>query len=151
MNIEYFKIEKLFNQYNVTLSFDNEVNIFLGENGMGKTTILNCLYAVLSGRLEKLDNIVFERLEVKFANSDNLVLERKDLTRYLEENFFDLPRYHSRLRYGNLNNIFSEKEKMELKAIAKDGTYDFRDIKSYILKVSEVFGIPIRAAENTVE
>ena len=50
--------------------FENDVNIFLGENGMGKTTILNCLYAVLSGRLEKLDNVVFEKIQIKFTNNE---------------------------------------------------------------------------------
>ena len=49
---------------------ENDVNIFLGENGMGKTTILNCLYAVLSGRLEKLDNVVFEKIQIKFTNNE---------------------------------------------------------------------------------
>ena len=37
---------------------------------MGKTTILNCLYAVLSGRLEKLDNVVFEKIQIKFTNNE---------------------------------------------------------------------------------
>ena len=69
-NMEYFKIKRLFNQQDVDLLFENDVNIFLGENGMGKTTILNCLYAVLSGRLEKLDNVVFEKIQIKFTNNE---------------------------------------------------------------------------------
>lgn len=108
--IEYFKIRKLFNQYDVELFLEEDVNIFIGENGMGKTTILNCLYGVLSGRLEKLDNIVFEKIQIKFENNKELILERKDLIRYLEENVYDTPRYR-RMRHTNLGNIFSEKWK----------------------------------------
>lgn len=147
--IEYFKIKKLFNQYDVELNFENEVNIFLGENGMGKTTILNCLYAVLSGRLEKLDNILFERLEIKFVNSDKLTLKRKDLVRYLED-VYDSPRYR-RIRHTNLNSIFSEKEKEELKDMIKEGSYSYENVKKYISRVYEVYAIPERYAREELE
>ena len=46
--IKSFAIFNLFGRYNVTLKFDKEVNIYVGENGLGKTTILNCLYSVLN-------------------------------------------------------------------------------------------------------
>lgn len=45
-NLKSFKILGLFDRYDVELPFDKEVNIFIGENGLGKTTILNCLYYV---------------------------------------------------------------------------------------------------------
>lgn len=117
VKIEYFKIFNLFNQYNVSLNFEDDVNIFLGENGMGKTTILSCLYYVLSGRLDKLDNILFDSVVIKFAGNEEFTLKRNDLNRYLEENVYDTPRYR-RMRHSNLGNIFSEKEKEELKRLA---------------------------------
>lgn len=46
-NIEYVNIIGLFGRYNVKVSLDNQVNIFIGENGLGKTTILNCVYYIL--------------------------------------------------------------------------------------------------------
>jgi DNA repair exonuclease SbcCD ATPase subunit len=58
--IKLFEIKGLFNQFNIALPLDNNVNIFLGENGMGKTTILNCLYFVLYGNYERLNNILFD-------------------------------------------------------------------------------------------
>ena len=63
-NLERFVIIGLFNEYNVDLDLQKEVNIFVGENGMGKTTILNCLYSVLSGRVEELINTAFEEIRV---------------------------------------------------------------------------------------
>ena len=110
--IQYFRIYNLFNQYNVSLNFEDNVNIFLGENGMGKTTILSCLYYVLSGRLDKLDNILFDSIVIRFEGNEELTLKRNDLNRYLEENVYDTPRYR-RMRHSNLGNIFSEKEKEE--------------------------------------
>ena len=45
-SIERFTIKGLFGRNDVTLNFKNEVNIYIGENGLGKTTILNCLYYI---------------------------------------------------------------------------------------------------------
>ncbi len=41
--IKRFQIEELFGIYNVDIPFCNNINIFIGENGLGKTTILNCI------------------------------------------------------------------------------------------------------------
>lgn len=68
-NLKYFKIYGLFHRYNVALTFDREVNIYIGENGLGKTTILNCLYYVLEKKLKQLEEVVFDSIEIKFQNS----------------------------------------------------------------------------------
>lgn len=147
--IQYFKIYNLFNQYNVSLKFEDNVNIFLGENGMGKTTILSCLYYVLSGRLDKLDNILFDSIVIKFEGSEELKLKRNDLNRYLEENVYDTPRYR-RMRHSNLGNIFSEKEKEELKRIAQEGNVSREELSEYAVRVGDVYGMPIRMAYEEV-
>lgn len=143
--IQYFRIYNLFNQYNVSLNFDDNVNIFLGENGMGKTTILSCLYYVLSGRLDKLDNILFDSIVIKFEGNEELTLNRNDLNRYLEENVYDTPRYR-RMRHSNLGNIFSEKEKEELKRLAQEGNANREELTEYAVRVGDVYGMSIRMA-----
>lgn len=147
--IEYFKISNLFNQYNVLLKFENNVNIFLGENGMGKTTILSCLYYVLSGRLDKLDNILFDSIIIKFEKNEEFILKQNDLKRYLEENVYDSPRYR-RMRHSNLENIFSEKEKEELKKLALEGEVGREELKEYAVRVGDIYGMPIRMAYEEV-
>ena len=85
-NLERFVIIGLFNEYNVDLDLQKEVNIFVGENGMGKTTILNCLYSVLSGRVEELINTAFEEIRVFFEDEEEpIILMKKDLLAYMEE------------------------------------------------------------------
>ena len=46
-NLEYIGISDLFGRYNIEIPFEKQVNIFIGENGWGKTTILNCIYFFL--------------------------------------------------------------------------------------------------------
>ena len=59
MFLKKFKIYKLFGTYNVDIDFKSNVNIFVGENGLGKTTILNMLNYVLQGDSEGLSTIDF--------------------------------------------------------------------------------------------
>jgi len=68
-NLKHFKIQGLFDRYNVALHFDKEVNIFIGENGLGKTTILNCLYYVLEKKFMQLEEVEFDSIEIRFRNS----------------------------------------------------------------------------------
>ena len=46
--IESFKIEKLWGYRNIDLTFNNDVNVLIGTNGSGKTTVLNLLHSILS-------------------------------------------------------------------------------------------------------
>lgn len=42
--IKEFNILGLFNSVNVNLKFDELENIYIGENGLGKTTILSTIF-----------------------------------------------------------------------------------------------------------
>ena len=67
-NLEYIGIFGLFDRYNIEIPFDKQVNIFIGENGLGKTTILNCIYYVLEKKFSKLADIQFSEIKVKFRS-----------------------------------------------------------------------------------
>ncbi len=67
-SIEYINIYGLFKRYNVKLPFSHIANIYIGENGMGKTTILNCIYFLLDKKFSRLTEINFEAIEIKFQN-----------------------------------------------------------------------------------
>lgn len=69
-NLEYIRIIGLFGRCNVELHFNKEVNIYIGENGLGKTTILNCIYYILKKRYEKLVGINFDRICIKFLKEE---------------------------------------------------------------------------------
>ena len=66
--IESFKIDKLWGYRDIELTFNNDVNILIGPNGSGKTTILNLLHSILSGDLRSLLNIDFERAKIELKS-----------------------------------------------------------------------------------
>ena len=49
--IESVEITKLWGYQDIDLVFSEDVNILIGPNGSGKTTILNLLYSILSVEL----------------------------------------------------------------------------------------------------
>ena len=62
--IESFKITKLWGYRDIDLTFNNDVNILIGPNGSGKTTILNLLHAILSGDLRSVVNFNFQQAKI---------------------------------------------------------------------------------------
>lgn len=65
-NLEFIGIYGLFGRYSIEIPFEKQVNIYIGENGLGKTTILNCIYFILEGKFSRLANIQFSEIIVKF-------------------------------------------------------------------------------------
>ncbi|MBP3817145.1 MAG: AAA family ATPase [Butyrivibrio sp.] len=83
--IEKFSIFDLFGEYDVAMDLKNEVKIYVGENGLGKTTILNCLYCVLSGQINKLLEIDFKKIEIMFeGDSQKYTIDRSDLLKSMK-------------------------------------------------------------------
>lgn len=64
--IKEFTIQGLFGYKDLYLKFKNEVLILIGENGFGKTTLLNALYFVLSNQYKKLSDIKFDKISIAF-------------------------------------------------------------------------------------
>lgn len=62
--ISSFKIKKLFGHKDVSLQFKDRVQIYIGENGLGKTTVLNSLFYVLSLEWQELANVAFESVSI---------------------------------------------------------------------------------------
>lgn len=111
-NLRLFRIYRLFNRYNVTIPFEKMVNIFIGENGLGKTTILNCLYYVLSRQFTKLMDIQFERIDIALADGAQYSISKSDIVKYTST---DRRRRMNRGYYGFISDYIEEiSEHMEL-------------------------------------
>lgn len=69
MIIKNFKIVNLFGYRTINLVFNSPYKILIGENGIGKTTILNCLYYTISKKFEKLVEYRFDSIELNFEKT----------------------------------------------------------------------------------
>ncbi|WP_314954624.1 AAA family ATPase [Hoylesella loescheii] len=83
--IKTFKIQNLFGYKDVEMSFEDSYKIIVGENGTGKTTILNCLYYTLSKRFELLSNIRFDSITINFTKNRKIEFTKKEVDAYNEK------------------------------------------------------------------
>lgn len=86
LNIEYINIISLFNKRDVIIDLKNLVNIFVGINGCGKTTILKILKGIFTDNLKSLSNIEFKEIQVKFKDEEVAILKREELFSWSSEN-----------------------------------------------------------------
>ena len=74
-----FYVLGLFGERDVRIEFTDEYKILVAENGYGKTTILNLLYATLFGDVVKLRKIYFEELGVAFSSGEKISIKKDEL------------------------------------------------------------------------
>ncbi len=146
--LKLFEITNLFNQFNVHLPLDEKVNIFLGENGMGKTTILNCLYYVLSGNIEKLNNVIFDSISLTFVDGEKYSIDHNDISSYVEDYMYGRPPY--RRRKEQFESLFTIKELENISKLLREGSNE-EELKKYYFRVSDVFGMPPSMARRELE
>ena len=146
--LKLFEITNLFNQFNVSLPLDEKVNIFLGENGMGKTTILNCLYYVLSGNIEKLNNIIFDSISLTFVDGEKFSIDHNDISSYVEDYMYGNSPY--RRRKVQFESLFTIKELENISKLLREGANE-EELKKYYFRVSDVFGMSPSMARRELE
>ncbi|KPA10210.1 ATP-binding protein [Candidatus Magnetomorum sp. HK-1] len=81
--VEKITITNLFNKINIEMPLFNQgVHILISENGVGKTTVLKILNAVLSKKIYTLDTIAFEKIIVDFSSGQQVTIQKNDLLGY---------------------------------------------------------------------
>ncbi len=79
-----FTIEGLHDSKTVSIHFNNAVNIFVGENGVGKTTVLNILYYLLSGNYVELKKIDFTKISIEFNDNEIIEFSKEEVMDYID-------------------------------------------------------------------
>ncbi|AOG22489.1 ATP-binding protein [Acidovorax sp. RAC01] len=64
MILSHVTINGLWGKPPINLKFNDSVNFMVGQNGTGKTTIINLIAAALSADFEKIDRIEFSSMEL---------------------------------------------------------------------------------------
>jgi ABC-type lipoprotein export system ATPase subunit len=65
--IEKIYIKNLWGRENISLHVHEDVNIIIGRNASGKTTILNLVYCALTADLVKLSQYAFEEIVIRLS------------------------------------------------------------------------------------
>ncbi|MFV0170872.1 AAA family ATPase [Empedobacter falsenii] len=82
-NLKEFSIKNLFGHQNINLIFQNDKLILMGENGLGKTSILNSIYFTLTKKWNKLLKINFDKISLKFDDNTEFEFSKDQLSSYL--------------------------------------------------------------------
>lgn len=83
--IKSFSVYGLFGTDDVHIPFDENVKILIGENGIGKTQILNLFYYTLTGNFLKLGEFHFIKLVLKFKNSRAIEIKKTTIDNFIEK------------------------------------------------------------------
>lgn len=80
--LERFEIKSMWGNRSVETNLYNDVNIFIGKNGTGKTTLINILQAVLTVDLALLADLNFDyvKMILKYKNSRKTITATKTQT-----------------------------------------------------------------------
>jgi len=125
--ISKFSIKKLFGCQDVDLIIDNTELVLIGENGSGKTTVMNMFYHMLSGDFKKLEKYEFDKIELEFTSKDVIKFSKYELDMLLQHNGRNSA---SRLK-KRLGSFFDNS--VEFRKVVKeieDREFDLESIKS---------------------
>lgn len=143
--IQKFCIYGLFGYKDIEIDFNEPFKILVGENGSGKTTILNCLYYTLIKKFEPLSKIRFDRIKIDFRHKKTLYFAKYEVDAMVEaeKKFQNTPFYRSLSQQFTNKDIESlakmiysgktetEQSKEMLAHIRKLG-FDFKTSSSYM-------------------
>lgn len=123
--LKRFKINGLFGMYDINIPFESNINIFVGENGLGKTTILNALNYVIQADSDGLSTINFESIEVTLGNNKVIKIDHDRL----ENNNISMYGRNYIFHYLHDNNEYNYIAKRIMLEILEEGTPKILDEK----------------------
>ena len=160
--IKAFKIYDLFetnNNYNFT--FTDDINIFVSENGIGKTSILRLLVAILEKDIAIINEIEFSRAEITI-NNKRVIIDKKEINNTLKKDYekclFLLRRILKQKDYISIKKEFDSKNRFNTEKFEddlnifikrnRDLPYFFREVRDEIHKLNEKQQEQIQKALN---
>lgn len=70
MMIKKIAIQNLHDEYDYEIEFDPQLTFLFGSNGCGKTTILNMLASIVTGKLYNLVDYVFDKVQLDYMGGN---------------------------------------------------------------------------------
>ena len=76
MRIIQYEVEKLYNSFNHQITFNENITIILGQNGLGKTAMLTMLYGLFSHDFHLLLKYPYDSIILTFDNKKRLIIKK---------------------------------------------------------------------------
>ena len=142
LNISEFSVQKLRGKANYKLKIRDNCLILVGENGTGKSTIINMLFFYLTRQWKRLLEFNFTNIEVKIGGNF-LSISREDIAQS----------FQSKKSYSS---VFSEdKVRQYVRNYINRRSLDTEDVslskELLVEKISRNFNIPISYAKEIIE
>ncbi|MDR1244545.1 MAG: ATP-binding protein [Endomicrobium sp.] len=90
IHIKSFEVFGLFGTDDVSIPFNDRVKILIGENGLGKTQILNLFYYTLTANFFRLSNYRFSKLKMSFSNNKTFEISKKQIEDFIKQAYGNL-------------------------------------------------------------
>jgi predicted ATP-dependent endonuclease of OLD family len=104
MNTITLTIKNLFGDRNLSININPDVTVIIAENGKGKTTILQFIYAIFTGKYYLLLKYEFDSFTIKSGKS-TYHIKRKDIFTQHSPQLSKLRRF---IGDESINKIFSQ-------------------------------------------
>ncbi len=75
-SIRYLEAHRLHGHFDIRHTFNPGINVLYGDNGEGKTTLLNILANALNGDFYQFAYLEFQSIEIQFDDNSTLLLSR---------------------------------------------------------------------------
>jgi predicted ATP-dependent endonuclease of OLD family len=88
-NIKSFSVHGLFGTDDVHIPFDESIKILVGENGLGKTQVLNLFYYTLTKNFFRLGELPFDKLILEFRKGNSIEIPKSKVDELIQEIYDD--------------------------------------------------------------
>lgn len=139
MKIKRIEIKKLHGDYDYKIEFDNNLTFLYGSNGCGKTTILNILAAIITGKIYNLVEYVFSKIVLTYGDT----LEQNEKIEISVEKL-NVEQSNMIIMYNNESYIISDIVKLQEKILYRnsdDEDFDrhFYSLYPFALEIKKTF------------
>ena len=145
MKLKSFYINNLYGYRNIHIDFENPVKILIGENGLGKTTVLNIIYYTLSRDFEKLNKITFDSIDIVFDSKNKTSIKKNILEKHLR-----LDKENSSSHFNELLTKISTEEEKKLRSLINDNTITSQHKRLELPRILKTIGININAPAHYI-
>ena len=145
MKLKRFVINDLFGYQTVDIPFDKNIKILIGENGLGKTTVLNTLYFVLNKKYERLAKVSFASIELHKDNKKKIVILKSELINYINKS-----KEKGRSNFSELLSKATDEQIKKMKEIVYDNNTPNQHKRLEINHTLKSIGLNINAPANYI-